>query len=241
MKGAGQARRKVLVIHHEAEVRTSVREHLEAEDFVVLESEDGQLGLALAIRERPAVIILDLELRGLSGIELCRRLRADDRTARLPIVVLTARTAEADRVVAFEMGADVYLTTPFTPREFMARLRSLVSRVYDETIDPPRQVYERGDLYVDCGSYEVLYRGKPVKLRLIEFELLKFFVRHPNRAYDRTTIIGLIWGPETHVDPRTVDQHVMRLRRRLEEHLPRRAIVSVRGIGYMFDERLLDS
>jgi two-component system phosphate regulon response regulator PhoB len=239
-RGAGQARRKALVVHDDLDVRTRVRAQLESEDFVVLESQDSELGLALAIRERPAVVILDVHLRGVSGIDLCRRLRADERTARTPIVVLTARDAELDRVLAFEMGADTYLTTPFHPREFVIRVKSLVSRVYDEGGgEPPHETYERGGLRVDFESYEVHFGATPIKLRLIEFELLKFFILHSNRAHDRATIIETIWGPDTHVDPRTVDQHVMRLRRRLEEHLRVRLIVSVRGIGYMFDERLL--
>lgn len=236
---ATHAHRKALVIHGNPEVRASVRAALEPAGFVILESDDGELGFALSVRERPAIAVLDLELPGLSGIELCRRLRSDGRTARLPIVVATTRDAETDRVVAFEMGADIYVTTPFPPREFLARVKAVVNRVYAESSEAPREVYQRGGLRVDFDSYEVDYRGQPIQLRLIEFELLKFFLLHPNRAYDRSRIIEFIWGRDTHVDRRTVDQHVMRLRRRIEDRVAARLIVSVRGIGYMFDERLL--
>ena len=216
--------------------------NLEAEGFAVLEADNGELGLALVKRERPAVVVLDLMLPGLGGLEVCRRIRADDESARLPVVILTARSAEADKVVGLEIGADDYVTKPFSPRELTARVKALLRRAYDQQPEAPHEVYQRGPLRIDFDTYEVYLDGRRIELSLREFELLKFFVRHPNRVYERAQLLDLVWGPDTYVEPRTVDVHIRRLRRRIErdDSMPE-LIVTVRGVGYMFDERRLGS
>jgi len=230
------------VIEDERDIRELVRVNLESEGFAVLEAGDGELGLALVKRERPAAVILDLMLPGLGGLEVCRRIRADEATARMPVVVLTARSAEADKVVGLEIGADDYVTKPFSPRELTARVKALLRRAYDQQPEAPQEVYERGGLRIDFDTYEVYLDGKRIELSLREFELLRFFVKHPNRVYERAQLLELVWGPDTYVEPRTIDVHIRRLRRRIErdDSMPE-LIVTVRGVGYMFDERRLGS
>src|SRR5690554_4619945 len=182
---ASGERRKALVIEDERDIRELVRVNLEAEGFTVLEAGDGELGLALVKRERPAVVILDLMLPGLGGLEVCRRIRAEEATSRVPVVVLTARSSEADKVVGLEIGADDYVTKPFSPRELTARVKALLRRAYSPPPETPHEVYERGGLRIDFDTYEVYLDGKRVELSLREFELLRFFVKHPNRVYER--------------------------------------------------------
>jgi len=233
-------RRKVLVIEDERDIRELVRVNLEAEGFQVLEAADGELGLALVKRERPAAVILDLMLPGLGGLEVCRRIRAGESTARMPVVVLTARSAEADKVVGLEIGADDYVTKPFSPRELTARVKALLRRAYSQQPDVPQEIYARGGLRIDFDTYEVYLDGQRVELSLREFELLRFFVQHPNRVYERSQLLELVWGPDTYVEPRTIDVHIRRLRRRIErDDSTPELIVTVRGVGYMFDERRL--
>lgn len=237
-RGAVGDRQKVLVIEDERDIRALVRVSLEGEGFSALEAGDGDLGLALARRERPAAVILDLMLPGISGLEVCRRLRADESTASVPVLMLTARSGEADKVVGLEIGADDYVTKPFSPRELAARVKAVLRRSYGRVAERPHETYDRGGLRIDFDSYEVHVDGKRVDLSLREFELLRFFATHPNRVYDRGQLLELVWGPDTYVEPRTVDVHIRRLRRRIErDDSSPEWIVTVRGVGYMFDER----
>jgi DNA-binding response OmpR family regulator len=241
-KGSATDRRKVLIIEDERDIRELVRVNLESEGFSVLEAADGELGLALAKRERPAAIILDLMLPGLPGLEVCSRIRASEVNARVPIMVLTARSAEADKVVGLEIGADDYVTKPFSPRELTARVKALLRRAYGQRAETPQEVYDRGGLRIDFDTYEVYRDGERIELSLREFELLRFFVKHPNRVYERGQLLELVWGPDTFVEPRTVDVHIRRLRRRIERNdTDPEFLVTVRGVGYMFDERRLAS
>jgi DNA-binding response OmpR family regulator len=176
----------------------------------------------------------------MSGLEICRRVRGDAATTRLPIVMLTAKAAEVDRILGLEMGADDYVTKPFSPRELVARVRAVLRRAYGEEIERPHEVYEKGRLRVDFDTYDVTLDGKPIELSLREFELLRFFVRSPNRVFERLQILDLVWGQDTYVEPRTVDVHVRRLRTRIErDDAHPELIVTVRGVGYKFNDRAL--
>jgi phosphate regulon transcriptional regulator PhoB len=232
----------VLIVEDEQDISDLVRFHLEQEGFAVIVTPDGEKALEAARRQRPALVILDLMLPGVPGLEVCRMLRADERVADVPIVMLTARAGEADRVVGLEMGADDYVTKPFSPRELVARVRAVLRRAYGVDVERPHEVYERGRLKIDFDTYEVQVEGRRVNLSLREFELLKFFVRSPNRVFDRLQILDLVWGQDTYVEPRTVDVHVRRLRLRIErDPAEPELIVTVRGVGYKFDERALDT
>jgi phosphate regulon transcriptional regulator PhoB len=235
-------RKQILVVEDEKDISELIRFNLEQEGFAVLGAEDGEQALQLARRERPALVILDLMLPGMSGLEVCRRLRGQEATARLPIVMLTAKAAEADRVVGLELGADDYVTKPFSPRELVARIRAVLRRTYGVEPERPPEVYQRGRLRMDFDTYEVFLDGTKVDLSLREFELLRFFVRSPNRVFDRLQILDLVWGHDTYVEPRTVDVHVRRLRARIERDDARpELLVTVRGVGYKFNDRALDT
>jgi phosphate regulon transcriptional regulator PhoB len=232
---------KILVVEDEPDIRKLVQYNLAQERFRVLEAEDGEQALKIVQRDRPNLLILDLMLPGLSGIELCRILRDRTDTARLPILMLTAKAGETDRVVGLEMGADDYLTKPFSPRELVARVRAILRRAASAAQTESMPAYDKGGLKIDFTTYEVFARGKNVKLTLKEFELLRFLVQNPNRVLSRDQLLDRVWGGETFVTPRTVDVHIRRLRKAIEKDDSKpRWILTLRGVGYKFDEKALE-
>jgi phosphate regulon transcriptional regulator PhoB len=234
-------KRTILVVEDEEDIRDLVRFHLEQEGYAVRTAGSGEAALAQAAAERPALIVLDLMLPGVDGLEVCRRLRAARATEGVPIVMLTARAAEVDRVLGLELGADDYITKPFSPRELVARVRAVLRRAHGEDVPPPHEVYERGRLRVDFDTYEVFVDGVRANLSLREFELLKFFLQHPYRVYDRLQLLDLVWGRDTHVEPRTVDVHIRRLRKHVERNdAAPDLILTVRGVGYKFNPDALE-
>ncbi|MBI3783271.1 MAG: response regulator transcription factor [Deltaproteobacteria bacterium] len=230
----------ILVVEDEADIRELLRFNLEQEGFAVIGAEDGEQALEAVQSQRPALVILDLMLPGIPGLEVCRRIRSQAATEHLPIVILTAKAAEADRIVGLEMGADDYLTKPFSPRELIARIRAVMRRSYGPETERPSEIYQKGRLRIDFDNYEVVLDGRKIDLSLREFELLRFFVRSPNRVFDRLQILDLVWGQDTHVEPRTVDVHIRRLRKRIErDDAHPELILTVRGVGYKFNDRAL--
>jgi len=235
-------RKKILIVEDEKDIRDLVRYHLEQEGFSVLEAEESELALALVRRERPALVVLDVMLPGMSGLDICRAIRLDEEIARVPIVMLTARAAEVDKVVGLEIGADDYVTKPFSPRELVARVKAVIRRALGPELERPHEVYERGRLRIDFDTYQVLLEGKEIELSLREFELLAFLARHPNRVFGRTQLLDLVWGRDTYVEPRTVDVHVRRLRMRIErDDASPELILTVRGVGYKFNDAALEA
>jgi len=236
-----EAKRKVLIVEDEKDIRDLVRYNLEEEGFAVVEASDGEVGLNLATRERPALIILDLMLPGLSGLEVCKHLRSREETMQVPILILTARASEVDKVLGLEIGADDYVTKPFSPRELVARVKAVLRRAYGPVLDRPHEIYEKGRLRIDYDTYEVAIEGHAVNLGLREFELLKFFVQYPHRVFSRTQILDLVWGHDVYVEPRTVDVHIRRLRQRVErDDADPMLILTVRGVGYKFNPDALE-
>jgi two-component system alkaline phosphatase synthesis response regulator PhoP len=192
--------------------------------------------------DRPALQVLDIMMPGTDGLEVCRQLRSAPATATLPIVMLTAKAAEVDRILGLEIGADDYITKPFSPRELVARVRAVLRRAHGEDAPAPHEVFERGRLRIDFDTYEVFIDGESVPLSLREFELLKFFVRHPHRVYDRLQLLDLVWGRDTFVEPRTVDVHIRRLRKRIERNdASPELILTVRGVGYKCNPDALEA
>lgn len=233
--------KKILVVEDEPDIRKLVHYNLSEERFTVLEAEDGEQALKIVRRERPHLIVLDLMLPGLSGLELCRNLRERPETARLPILMLTAKAGEADRVVGLEMGADDYLTKPFSPRELVARVKAILRRTEMQSSHQVSEVYDKGPLQINFSTYETIVRGKAVRLTLKEFELLGFLVHNPNRVLSRDQLLDRVWGGEVFVDPRTVDVHIRRLRKAIEKNDRKPDwILTVRGVGYKFDEKALE-
>jgi two-component system alkaline phosphatase synthesis response regulator PhoP len=232
---------KILVVEDEPDIRKLVQYNLTQERFSVLEAEDGEQALKLLQREKPNLVILDLMLPGLSGMELCKLLRQRSETAKLPILMLTAKAGEADRIVGLEMGADDYLAKPFSPREMVARVRAILRRSEAKPATETAPAYEKGSLKIDFSTYEVFVRAKPVKLTLKEFELLRFLVLNPSRVLNRDQLLDRVWGGETFVTPRTVDVHIRRLRKAVEKDDRKpKWILTVRGVGYKFDEKALE-
>jgi phosphate regulon transcriptional regulator PhoB len=231
----------ILVIEDEPDIRKLVNYNLSQERYKVLEAEDGEQALKLLQRTRPNLVILDLMLPGMSGMDLCKVLRDRHDTAQLPILMLTAKAGEADKVIGLEMGADDYLAKPFSPREMVARVRAILRRSENVAAADGQAAYEKGPLRIDFSTYEVFARGKNIKLTLKEFELLRFLTQNPNRVLSRDQLLDRVWGGETFVTPRTVDVHIRRLRKAIEKDDRRpRWILTLRGVGYKFDEKALE-
>jgi len=224
---------KVLVVDDEKDITALVAYHLEREGFRVLQAHDGLQALEMVKRERPHLLVLDLMLPHLSGLDVCRRLRKDPDTARLPILMLTAKAEETDKVLGLELGGDDYLTKPFGPRELVARVKALIRRS-EETQE--EEVFKVGSLEVDLGRYTVSIRKQAVELTTKEFDLLKALVLAKGRALTRELLLDRVWGYEraSEIESRTVDVHVRRLREKLGPEATR--IVTVKNVGYRFDQ-----
>ncbi len=235
-KPAGGVRRKILVVEDESDIRELIRYNLEQEGFAVEEAADGVQALDRINRRSPDLVVLDLMLPGMSGLEICRKVRSTEQTASLPILVVTAKGTEVDRVLGLEMGADDYVVKPFSPREVVARVKALLRRAHLLAEPESSGVYERGRLKIDFDSYEVYVEGHRKELALREFELLRFLVQHPMRVYSREQLLDMVWGRDTFVEPRTVDVHVRRLRKHIErDDANPELILTVRSVGYRFN------
>lgn len=229
-------RYKILIVEDEADIRELLRYSLTQEGYAVEEAADGAEALERITRRAPDLVLLDLMLPRMSGLELCRRLRANPDTASLPVMVVTAKGAEVDRILGLEMGADDYVVKPFSPREVVARVKALIRRTHAAPEPQHAAIYQRGRLRVDFGTYEVFVNGEQRELALREFELLRFFVQHPTRVYSREQLLDLVWGRDTFVEPRTVDVHVRRLRQQIEaDDANPELILTVRSVGYRFN------
>jgi phosphate regulon transcriptional regulator PhoB len=228
--------KRILIIEDDRDIVELVRYNLANEGFQVSASLDGAAGLAALRKSPPDVLLLDLMLPRLSGLDICREIRRDETLNRLPILMLTARGEEADRVVGLEMGADDYVSKPFSPRELVARVKALLRRA-EPAPEAPR-LLEVGKLLIDPAAYRVTLAGKPVILSTLEFRLLYYLASRPNRVFTRDQLLDAVWGTERFVTPRSVDVYMRRLREKVEpdpeqpEHLK-----TVRGAGYLFETR----
>jgi DNA-binding response OmpR family regulator len=221
----------VLVVDDDPTVSDVVRRYLERAGFGVTLATDGPAALAAFAQQRPDLVVLDLMLPGIDGLEVCRRLR--DRAPDVPVVMLTALGEEADRVVGLEIGADDYVTKPFSPRELVLRVQSVLRRTGGTAAGPEALV--DGDLVVDAARRVVRLRGAELALTVREFDLMAFLLRNPGRAYSRAQLLEAVWG-WTFGDQSTVTVHVRRLREKVEDDpaMPRR-IVTVWGVGYRYE------
>ncbi len=230
------AGRKILLIEDDRDIVELVRYNLEKDGYQVSASGDGATGLAQLRKSPPDLLLLDLMLPKLSGLEICKEIRRDAALNRLPILMLTARGDEADRVVGLELGADDYVTKPFSPRELAARVKALLRRV--EPGGTPEKLIEVGPLRIDPASYRVTRAGKPVPLSTLEFRLLYYLASRPNKVFSRDQLLDAVWGTERFVTPRSVDVYVRRLREKIEANSQNPTYVkTVRGAGYLFETR----
>ena len=223
---------RVLVIDDEKDIVSLLRYHLEKSGFHCLEGMDGSTALRLVREYHPDLLILDLMLPGMDGLEICRQLRQDVATARLPILMLTAKAEEVDRVVGLEVGADDYVVKPFSPRELVARVRAILRRAQEPAEFAVKRI---GDLEVDESRHSVGVQGTPVELTAKEFGLLCALMRANGRVLNREQLLEGVWGyaDAAEIESRTVDVHIRRLREKLGSEAKR--IVTVKGVGYRFD------
>ena len=224
--------RSIVIVEDDEDIADSIRYNLEREGFRVRVAATGEDALNLILDRPPNLILLDLNLPHMSGFEMCRRLRAEAMTARVPILILTARTDESDKVLGLNIGADDYITKPFGMRELVARVNAALRRASGLESEPP--VYDNGTLRIDPASFSVRSKGREVRLTRKEFALLSELARNQGRVMTREVLLDRVWSLSYYGDSRTLDVHIRRLRQKLGDGAQ---IETVTGIGY----RLLDS
>ena len=237
--GAAPAPRlgRVLVVEDEQDVAELIRYNLAKEGYDVRLSGNGADALRQARAARPELTLLDIMLPQLNGWEVCRRLKQDPDTRGIPVIMVTGRAEEGDKVLGFEMGADDYVTKPFSPRELVARVRAVMRRGQPAEGREGKHHIKAGPLEIDRLRFEVKMQGRVVDLTPKEFELLAALVGTPGRVFGREELLDLVWGRDGFVEPRTVDVHVARLRAKFTgAKLPEPGIETVRGVGYRFHD-----
>jgi two-component system, OmpR family, phosphate regulon response regulator PhoB len=221
----------VLVVEDEPAILELIAYNLKQAGHQPLRADNAEQALVLVANALPDLVLLDWMLPGLSGIEFAKRLRADKRTRAIPIIMLTARSEEQDKLQGLEIGADDYITKPFSPRELNARIKAVLRRRAPEMTD---DLVKLGGLSLDPSSHRVTGKGQPIDLGPTEFRLLHFLMTHPERVHSRTQLLDQIWGDHVFVEERTVDVHIRRLRKALEPTHLDGLVQTVRGTGYRF-------
>jgi DNA-binding response OmpR family regulator len=220
----------VLVVDDESTIREIVVSYLKRDGFTTLEAADGNRARELLSTEQPDLVVLDLMLPGVDGLELCRWIRS---SSQLPVIMLTARGEESDRIVGLELGADDYVTKPFSPRELAARVRTVLRRAELDVVADQRLSFD--DLVIDSSSRDVTRNDEPLRLTAREFDLLWFLARHPHRVFSREQLMRRVWGYASAVDTGTVTVHMRRLREKIEDDPSRpKHLETVWGVGYRF-------
>ncbi len=220
----------ILLVEDDPDIVELVRYNLEREGFVVLDAGDGESGLEVAASGSPDLILLDLMLPGIGGLEVCRRLKQQESTRTIPIIMLTAKGEESDIVLGLGLGADDYVTKPFSPRQLIARIGAVLRRGVVGRTQPPPERIERGPFWIDVARHEIRLDGAPITLTLAEFRLLQALVANPDRVFTRDQLLDRITQGKSVIIDRNVDVHVRSIRKKLGAHGER--IVTVRGVGY---------
>jgi two-component system alkaline phosphatase synthesis response regulator PhoP len=228
---------RILVVEDEPDVAVLIRYNLTKEGYEVLQAANGAEALRQAREGAPDLILLDLMIPQLNGWEVCRRLKQDPATRAIPVIIVTARVEEGDKVLGFEMGADDYVTKPFAVRELVARIRAVIRRSTGGDTGEKAAHLQVGDLAIDRRRFEVTLKGRPVPLTPKEFALLATLAAEPGRVFGREELLDRVWGRDGFVEPRTIDVHLARLRGKfLSVKLPPPDVETVRGVGYRFRE-----
>ncbi|MBI2870666.1 MAG: response regulator transcription factor [Candidatus Omnitrophica bacterium] len=222
---------KILVVDDETSIREAVTYGLKTAGFNVLTAADGDDGLGMCQRELPDLVVLDLMLPKMDGLEVCRSIKRDTRTAHIPVIMLTVKSDETDKVVGLELGADDYMTKPFSPRELVARIKAVLRRYRDQGDE---EIFSLGELKADWARHLVTVKGKGIELTSKEFELLKALAQAGGKVLSRDVLLSRVWGYERSLDieSRTVDLHVSQLRRKLGAAGKR--ILTIKNVGYRF-------
>lgn len=223
---------KILIVEDDEDILQLLSFNFESAGFTVCTARDGVSGLAMAREKHPNMVLLDLMLPGMDGFEVCKELKRDERMAAVPVIMLTARGQEVDRIVGLELGADDYVVKPFSFRELLLRVRAVLRRVSGTTT--PRAFFERGGLAVDLEAHKVTVAGEEISLTATEFKLLSELITSSPRVMTRDHLLSTVWGYEFEGYARTVDTHVRRLRQKLGDCA--RFVETVRGVGYRFKE-----
>ena len=228
--------KKVLVVDDESGIRQMLRLALETADFEVSEADNITDAYQHITQNTPDIVLLDWMLPGGTGIELLRRLKKEEATQGVPVIMLTAKAHEDNVIQGLEVGADDYMTKPFAPKELRARMRALLRRTVHEDVDSELRV---GNLVIELNSHRVIVDGKALDMGPTEFKLLQFFMSNPDRVYSRAQLLDRVWGVNIYVEERTVDVHIRRLRKALQAGAPRYSdlVQTVRGVGYRFSDR----
>jgi DNA-binding response OmpR family regulator len=222
---------RILIIEDEESIRMPLEDNLRLEGYEVSCARDGLEGLYMAAERCYDLIVLDIMLPKLDGFEVCKRLRRDRMMT--PILMLTAKSQEVDKVLGLELGADDYVTKPFSSRELLARVKAILRRSSER--DQGIDLYRFGDIEIDFAKYEARKRGRPVPLTALEFSLLHLFVQNKGRVVHRNEVLDRVWGKDVYVDARTVDKHISLLRKKFEDDPQEpKIILGVRGVGYKF-------
>lgn len=228
------ASKRVLIVDDEAPIREMIAVALEMAGYECLEAANANAAHALIVDNTPDLVLLDWMMPGLSGVDFARRLRKDETTADVPIIMLTAKDDEENKIKGLEAGVDDYITKPFSPRELVARLKAVLRRTTPKGVEEPVSVDE---LTLDPVSHRVTSEQTPLELGPTEFRLLQFFMTHQDRAYSRGQLLDLVWGGNVYVEERTVDVHIRRLRKALGERHDY-LVQTVRGTGYRFSSNI---
>ncbi|MES2720286.1 MAG: phosphate regulon transcriptional regulator PhoB [Pseudomonadota bacterium] len=228
---------RILIVDDEAAIREMISIALDLAGFDCIEAEDALQAHHLVVDERPALILLDWMLPGMTGIELARRLKRDENTSEIPIIMLTARGEEDNKIQGLDAGADDYITKPFSTRELISRIKAVLRR--SSALNQEKSIEVEG-LKLDPVSHRITAHDKPVEMGPTEYRLLAFFMSHPERAYTRTQMLDQVWGGNVYVEDRTIDVHIRRLRKALEPFNFDRFIQTVRGTGYRFSTQVED-
>ncbi len=226
---------KVLIIEDEKDIAELIDFNLRQEKLMTEVCHNGSVGLKAARRLVPDLIVLDLMLPDLGGLDVCKALKADSKTSAIPVLMLTAKGTEVDRVVGFEVGADDYLTKPFSPRELVLRVKAILRRLKEKEWDKNSQPVNFGSLQVDPSRFEVKFGKEDIRLTAIEFKLLYYLLTHRGRVATRDTLLDQVWGYDAALTTRTVDTHIKRLREKMGKAGV--YIETIRGIGYKFTDK----
>src|SRR5229473_6595934 len=227
----GGKKTRILIVEDEPAMVAGLRDNFEYEGYEVIGAADGAEGLERALSDNPDLVVLDVMMPRMSGLDVCKQLKS--QRPSIPIIMLTARGQEIDKVVGLELGADDYVTKPFSIRELMARVKAVLRRASPQT--PAAEIYRFSDVEVNIRSNEVRRAGKPVELSAKEFALLAYFVAHPVETLSRDRLLDAVWGYENYPNTRTVDTHIVHLRQKLEPNPEEpRFILTVHGTGYKF-------
>lgn len=222
----------ILLIEDEKNILELVKYNLEQEGFRILTATRGNAGLETALKERPSLVVLDLMLPEMSGLEICKALKQNEKSRTIPIIMLTAKGTESDKIVGLELGADDYMTKPFSPRELVARVKAVLRRLREKA---PEEILKSGTIELDVIKHELRLKGKPAEITAKEFELLQALMSSRGRVLTREVLLSKVWGYENsvNIETRTVDMHIGQLRKKLGKESAR--IVTIKSIGYRFD------